>query len=188
MRGRATQRVDLAALEDDAGDERDGPLETPELLALERAETRVALQFAAILHGDLRTVFMCHWQWTGDEHARRRHDRRATGLSLEQVRSAERAIEFKRKRFARIYSAGRLCGFLAPGIARLAAGDDVNDLEEAAPLAPGGRQLPDLPRGLHAPAALPAQRPLHRQGRRSCSQRPRWPSTSSSAGGPARAI
>jgi hypothetical protein len=125
------ERVDVAAL-DDALDERGGTPGTPELLALERAETRIALQFATILHGDLRTVFMCHWQWAGNDNLGAERIAEQTGLPLDRVRSAELALEFQRKRFARIYSAGRLCGFLAPGIAALAAGEDLNELEEAA--------------------------------------------------------
>ena len=131
VRGVKYRRVDLETLEE-CTDERGPRADTPELLALERAETRIALQFAAILQGDLRTVFMCHWQWTSKSNLGAERIAEQTGLALDRVRAAELALEFQRKRFARIYSAGRLCGFLAPGIARLAAGDDVNDLEEAA--------------------------------------------------------
>ena len=42
----------------------------------------------------------------------RRADRTARSS---EVRAAERAIEIKRERFAAIYAAGRLCGYLAPG-------------------------------------------------------------------------
>lgn len=119
-------RVDLAALES-VGDQ-----DTPERLALERAETRVALQFAALLHGDARTVFMLRWEWQGRKEPGAERIATLTGLPLGRVRAAEVVIETQRQRFTRIYTAGRLCGFLAPGIAALAAGEDEHRLEEAA--------------------------------------------------------
>src|SRR4051812_18886754 len=119
-------RADLAALET-VGDH-----DTPERVALERAETHVALQFAALLQGDARPVFACHWQWTGKKELGARRIAKDTGLSLDRVRAAELAIETETKRFTAILTAGRLCGFLGPAIAALAAGEHVHRLEDAA--------------------------------------------------------
>ena len=48
------------------------------------------------------------------------------------MRAAVRSIEDKRKRFAAIYAAGRLCGYVAPAIAALAADDGAAHSETAA--------------------------------------------------------
>src|SRR3954454_18815804 len=115
-------RADLAALET-IGDH-----DTPERLTLERAETHVALQFAALLEGDARDVFRAHYQWTGKGKLGAERIANDTGLPLNRVRSAEAAIQAQFKRFTAIYTAGRLCGFLAPGIAALASGESANRL------------------------------------------------------------
>src|SRR3954452_22427620 len=119
-------RADLAVLEEIGDDD------TPERLTLERAEMHVALQFAALLEGDARDVFRAQYQWTGKGKLGAERIAKETGLELNRVRSAEIAIQDQFKRFTAIYAAGRLCGFLAPGIAALAAGESANRLEDAA--------------------------------------------------------
>ena len=57
---------------------------------------------------------------------------RRLGLPIAVVRAAIRTIEDKRERFAIIHAAGRLCGYTAPAVAALAAGDAVAHEETAA--------------------------------------------------------
>ncbi|MBE2316691.1 hypothetical protein DVA67_011955 [Solirubrobacter sp. CPCC 204708] len=119
VRGKNNRRVDLAALEELA------VTETPEDEVLALAERTVVLQFSALLAPDESDVFWCQRDHLDDPR-----EFGATGLAREldmpigTVRKALRAIEAKRERFAIIYTAGRLCGYLAPGVATLAAEHD----------------------------------------------------------------
>ncbi len=124
VRGKDNRRVDLAVL---------GELtvtETPEDAVLALAERTVVLQFSALLDPDESGVY-----WCLRDHLDDSREFGATGVARElgmpigTVRSVLRTIEAKRERFAIIYTAGRLCGFLAPAVATLAAEHDNPDAE-----------------------------------------------------------
>ena len=108
---------------------------TPGTLALERAETprRAAVRRAPARRRADRVRLPVAMERQGQARRQARSPRTPACRSA-RVRSAELAIEAKRERFPRIYSAGRLCGFLAPGIAALAAGEHGHSLEDAARL------------------------------------------------------
>jgi hypothetical protein len=111
------QRADLAALEQLAVDA------TPEDRMLARAELSAALHFAAVLEPRERAVFLCQARDGGERPAGAKRVARELGLSRLEVVSAQRSIHAKHERFATICAAGRLCGYLAPALAALAAGD-----------------------------------------------------------------
>ena len=96
----------------------------PEDEALARAELSASLHFAALLEPAERDVFRCQLDGPRDKPLGATKIARALDRPLSEVRNAERAIEIKYERFATIYAAGRLCGYLAPAVAALAAGDD----------------------------------------------------------------
>src|SRR3954454_8453747 len=123
------QRADLASLDDLGTDA------TPEDRTLLRAELSAALHFAALLKPEERDVFLCQPPDGRDDPPGATAIARELDLPLGVVRAAERAIADKYERFATIYAAGRLCGYLAPAVAALAQGD--SDAERAL----GGREL-----------------------------------------------
>lgn len=124
VRGKDNRRVDLAVLEGLS------VTETPEDAVLALAERTVVLQFSALLAPDESDVY-----WCLRDHLDDPREFGATGVARElempigTVRAALRTIEAKRKRFAIIYTAGRLCGFLAPAVATLAAERDNPDAD-----------------------------------------------------------
>src|SRR4051812_15733879 len=119
-------RVDLAALDALA----DGASVEDEVLL--RAEARAVLDFAATLEPTERQVWVCR-ELTSTERPRGyTMTARRLGLPIAVVRAAIRTIEDKRERFAIIHAAGRLCGYTAPAVAALAAGDAVAREETAA--------------------------------------------------------
>ena len=124
------QRADLAALDEL------GVHATPEDLTLARAELSAALHFAALLEPRERARLPAASSAT-DAAARwaRRPSRASSACRYRRCCRPQRAIEAKRERFATIYAAGRLCGYLQPGVAALAEGDP------AAQQAVSGREL-----------------------------------------------
>jgi hypothetical protein len=93
----------------------------PEAAALQRAETEALLEFAATLSESERTVLVCKYGAEAEQLGRIAISRRL-GLSIGEVRRAERSIARKLERFAAIMSAGTLCIHRDPAIAALAAG------------------------------------------------------------------
>jgi hypothetical protein len=111
------QRADLASLDELGTDA------TPEDRTLLRAELSAALHFAALLEPEEREVFLCQHRDGRRRPLGAKAVARELGRPLGAVRAAERSIAGKHERFATIYAAGRLCGYLAPAIAALAEGD-----------------------------------------------------------------
>ncbi|MDA0166291.1 hypothetical protein OM076_38860 [Solirubrobacter ginsenosidimutans] len=111
------QRADIASLDELGTDA------TPEDHTLVRAELSAALHFAALLEPEERDVFLCQHRDGRRRPLGAKAIARELGLPLGAVRSAERSIAGKHERFATIYAAGRLCGYLAPAVAALAEGD-----------------------------------------------------------------
>ena len=93
----------------------------PEVAALQRAETEALLEFAATLSASERMVLVCKYGEEATQQGRIAISRRL-GLSIREVRRAERSIARKLERFAAIMSAGTLCVHRDPAIAALAAG------------------------------------------------------------------
>jgi hypothetical protein len=111
------QRADIAALDTLAEHA------TVEDKVMLRAEQGLALDFASRLDATEQRIWTCQQlapsnRWLGHASIARR-----LGLSVATVRKALQRIETKRERFAILHAAGRLCGFTAPVIAALAAGN-----------------------------------------------------------------
>jgi hypothetical protein len=119
-------RADLAVLDTLASGA------TPEDEVLRRAELRVAIEFASRLAPTERRVWACQHTAVATRPLGHTSIARRLGLPVGAVRAAVRSIEDKRQRFAAIYAAGRLCGYVAPAIAELAAGDSAAHSETAA--------------------------------------------------------
>jgi hypothetical protein len=81
------------------------------------------LHFAALLEPRERAVFLCQHRDSGRRPAGTKRIARELGLSRLEVLSAQRSIAGKHERFATIYAAGRLCGYLQASVAALAEGD-----------------------------------------------------------------
>jgi hypothetical protein len=118
VRGKNYRRVDLSVLDDLT------VTETPEDEVLALAEATSALQFAALLSPGERDVWSCQLHAGGSEPPGARRIAQQLGMPIAAVLKAERSINAKLDRYAVIYTAGRMCGYLAPAIADLAAGHD----------------------------------------------------------------
>lgn len=119
-------RADVAALESLADHA------SVEDEVIRRAEFRVALEFAARLAPTEQQVWACQHAAVAARPLGHTTIARRLGLPVGAVRAAVRSIEDKRQRFAAIYAAGRLCGYVAPAVAALAAGDATANSETAA--------------------------------------------------------
>ncbi|RKQ92961.1 hypothetical protein C8N24_2818 [Solirubrobacter pauli] len=123
-------RADLAALDSLSIDA------TPEDAVLARAEVCATLHFAALLDQPERDIYLFQQRTPGDKPPGAKRIAKELGLPLGTVRAAERTIDERYDRFAVICSAGRLCGYLAPAVADIAA---AGGLEVASDL--HGREL-----------------------------------------------
>jgi len=122
------QRADLAALDSPASDG------SPEDRMLLQAELSAVIHFSALLSPEEREIFRCQWSGSDKDELGAKLVAQELGLPLSTVRNAARSIAQKHERFTAIYTAGRLCGYLAPSVSDLAADQDL----AAQALAEGG--------------------------------------------------
>lgn len=92
----------------------------PATLAIRQVEVGVLLEFAAGLTELQRQVLAC--KWGGEHEIGRRVIARELGIPATDVRTAERMIERKLKRFVAILAAGTLCEHRSKAISDLAVG------------------------------------------------------------------
>ncbi len=97
-------------------------IEGPEQAALAREDGRIVLEFVSELTPLERQVYALE-----AESMRYRAIAPILGIEVNNARRASRSVASKRKRFQLLHDTGRLCGYRAPTIHALIAGDATSD-------------------------------------------------------------
>lgn len=98
-------------------------IDGPEHAALAREDGRIVLEFVSELTPLERQVYALE-----AESLRYRAIAPILGVEINNARRASRSVASKRKRFQLLYDTGRLCGYRAPTIRALIAGEATSEL------------------------------------------------------------